>query len=73
MTLKGFIGAVAHEARRGDVIFLLLGCNVPIVLRAVGNDRYNVVGSCYLHGITEGEAMGPLKSGQSHIKEIILC
>ena len=73
VTLEGFIGAVAHEARRGDVIFLLLGCNVPIVLRAVGNNRYKVVGSCYLHGIMEGEAMGPLEAGQSHIEEITLC
>ena len=73
VTLKGLIGAVPHEARRGDIVFLLLGCNVPIVLRAVGNDRYKVVGSCYLHGIMEGEAMGPLEAGQSHVKEIILC
>ena len=73
VTLEGLIGFVPHEARPGDVVSLLLGCNVPILLRAVDNHRYKVVGSCYLHGIMEGESMGPLKAGQSHTEQIILC
>lgn len=73
VTLKGFIGLVPIDARQGDVVCLLLGCNVPIVLRAVEKQHYKVVGSCYLHGIMEGEAMEWRKVGQSQIEEIVLC
>ena len=73
VTVNGFIGFVPVDAEQGDVVCLFLGCNVAMVLRAVENLYYKVVGSCYLHGIMEGEAMEWLKEGQRHIEEIVLC
>lgn len=73
VTLNGSIGLVPNDAQQGDVVCLLLGCNVPIVLRAVEQNRYKVVGSCYIHGVMEGEAMEWLKGGQNHVEEIHLC
>ena len=73
VTLDGMLGFVPHDAQQGDSIFVLLGCNVPIILRAVGKGHHKVVGGCYLHGIMEGEAMERLEAGQSHIEEIVLC
>lgn len=72
VTLNGSIGLVPIDAQRGDIVCLLLGCNVPLVLRAAENQHYNVVGNCYLHGIMDGEAMEWLKGAQSCIEEIIL-
>ena len=71
VTLDGMLGFVPHNAQQG--VFILLGCNVPIILRAVDNGQYKVVGACYLHGIMEGEAMERLEAAQTHVEEIALC
>lgn len=73
VTLGGSIGLVPIDARQGDLVCLLLGCNVPLVLRAVGGCNHKVVGGCYVHGIMEGEAMEGLGAGQSRVEEIVLC
>jgi hypothetical protein len=60
-----------REAKEGDVICLIGGCNVPVVLRPLtavedGSEgiqpgrsssvpRYSYVGSCYLDGVMDGE------------------
>lgn len=73
VTLTGFIGLVPIDARQGDLVCLLLGCNVPLVLRAVGDCYQKVVGGCYLHGIMEGEAMEGIEGGQTPVEKIIIC
>ncbi len=73
VTLDGFIGLVPTDAQQGDVVCLLLGCNVPMVLRAVEDRQYKVVGGCYLHGVMEGEAMEWLREGRSHVEDVVLC
>ena len=73
VTLDGMLGFLPHNAQQGDSVFILLECNVPIVLRAVGNGQYKVVGACYLYGIMEGEAMERLEAAQSQVGEIVLC
>ncbi|ORY01801.1 heterokaryon incompatibility protein-domain-containing protein [Clohesyomyces aquaticus] len=40
----------------GDVVAILGGLDVPLVLRP-GEDGYEVVGDCFLHGIMMGEAL----------------
>lgn len=43
------------------MICTFLGCHIPIVLRQIGEDAYEVVGECYFHGIMDGESiLGPL-------------
>ncbi len=43
---------------------MLLGSQVPIVLRPQGEEKYSVVGECYCHGIMDGSALlGPLPAG----------
>ncbi|KAG8157264.1 hypothetical protein KVR01_012972 [Diaporthe batatas] len=45
----------------GDMIFVILGCKVPIVLRRTSGGPYQVIGDCFVHGIMDGEAiLGPL-------------
>lgn len=73
MTIKGCIGLVPINTQQGDIICLLLGCDVPMVLRVLENQQYKVVGGCYVHGVMEGEAMEWLEAGQRHTEEIILC
>ncbi|KAH8677658.1 heterokaryon incompatibility protein-domain-containing protein [Xylariales sp. PMI_506] len=57
-TRQGLVGMVPRAAQRGDVIAILLGCGEPLVLRpdsSQGENSFRVVGTCYVHGIMEGE------------------
>lgn len=57
----GKVWRLADRLALGDQIFIVLGCDVPLVLRPTSNGEYEVVGRCYLCGIMDGEAvLGPL-------------
>jgi hypothetical protein len=45
---------------RGYMICVLLGGRTPFVLRP-REDRYELIGPCYVHGIMDGEAMEQLR------------
>jgi hypothetical protein len=57
---KGVVGMVTEKARKGDLVCVLFGCNVPVVLRASLDDRetFVLVGECYFDGYMSGEAVG---------------
>lgn len=60
-TREGYIGLAPQEALPGDRVCILLGCDVPLLLRPAQNHRFQVVGQCYVHGLMYGEAfLGPL-------------
>ena len=58
---KGSLGIVDERAKKGDVLFYLVGCSEPMVLRKVGSvedgvaDRvkYTIVGKCYHVHLTQ--------------------
>ena len=52
-----FLGAGPQSLTAGDEVWILSGCNVPIVLRDAGDGKRRVVGECYVHGIMHGEAV----------------
>ncbi|PMD33030.1 HET-domain-containing protein [Hyaloscypha variabilis F] len=63
-TAEGYIGLAPAETKCGDIICILLGCDVPVVLLSHGEERYSIVGECYCHGIMDGSALlGPLPEG----------
>lgn len=53
---KGYLCLVPAYTEQGDIIAVLLGCDVPVVLRR-RRDYYECIGVCYVHGIMQGEAM----------------
>jgi len=67
---RGVLGQADRAAQSGDQIWLISGCECPMVLRPVG-DNYEVVGEAYLpganfweplagekHNVSEGEILG---------------
>ena len=56
-TRNGLLGAGPLSMRLGDEIWIVPGVNVPLILRKVADDRYNLVGEAYVHGIMRGEAV----------------
>ncbi|KAF4834474.1 hypothetical protein CGCTS75_v003463 [Colletotrichum tropicale] len=63
-TNKGHFGLGSGAARVGDEIFVVLGCNFPLVMRHVEDSKYSIVGPCYVPNLSHGEAfLGPLPNG----------
>ena len=60
-TREGHIGLAPQHAQSGDQICILLGCDLPMLLRPTSESQYQVVGPCYVHGLMNGEAfLGPI-------------
>lgn len=69
-TDNGLLGLGQPSVRIGDSLWITPGASVPMVLRsAETQSRFNVVGSTYVHGIMNGEA---LKLRGSEHKLIVL-
>lgn len=60
----GYIGICGAPVQVGDKVVTILGCKSPLVLRSAGRGQYSIVGNCYAHGFSYGEAvLGPLPAG----------
>ncbi|KAI6084270.1 heterokaryon incompatibility protein-domain-containing protein [Hypoxylon rubiginosum] len=64
-TPDGYFGLASKWIRAKDQIVLFPGAQHPTVLRRwEDSSRFKVVGSCYLHGVMQGEPfLGPLPVG----------
>ncbi|KAF4839486.1 hypothetical protein CGCSCA4_v011218 [Colletotrichum siamense] len=63
-TNEGHFGSGSGAARIGDEIFVVLGCDFPLVMRHVEDSKYSIVGPCYVPRLSHGEAvLGPLPNG----------
>ena len=54
-TKEGYIGIMPRNSLPGDLVCVLLGCQMPMLLRQT-NSQYRVVGPCYVDGLMNGEA-----------------
>jgi len=55
-TNDNYLGLTALSQQVGDQIWLIGGCNMPIVLRPLENGNFALVGEAYVHGIMDGSA-----------------
>ncbi|KAF4853646.1 Heterokaryon incompatibility protein 6, OR allele [Colletotrichum siamense] len=53
--IKGHIGLGPLELRDGDSVWVILGADVPFILRPAIDGGFLVVGEAYVHGIMDGE------------------
>ena len=72
MTKKGYMGLALEQARKGDQVAILLGRDVPFVLRTREGSGFVMVGETYVHGIMNGEAMSDVEKGVNILKIIEL-
>ncbi|KAH6675372.1 heterokaryon incompatibility protein-domain-containing protein [Plectosphaerella plurivora] len=63
-TKEGYVGIGPRTMRPGDTVDVLLGCDVPLILRERLDSKTEIIGDSYVHGLMSGEAMlGPLPEG----------
>ncbi|KAI1640930.1 heterokaryon incompatibility protein-domain-containing protein [Biscogniauxia mediterranea] len=56
-TRKGYLALVPDNVQPGDSIVLCRGSKLPLVTRPSGQpNKRELIGACYVHGITRGEA-----------------
>jgi hypothetical protein len=56
-TKEGYIGLAPKAAKPNDQVCVIFGCPSSMLLRPRGNVRFQVVGECYVAGLTKGEAI----------------
>lgn len=57
-TQGGYIGVGVEGLQEGDSVWIVPGCCVPLILRAIKDStRYRLVGGSYVHGIMNGQAI----------------
>ena len=71
ITEAGRMGLGPRLVEPGDFVCVLLGSQVPFVLRA-GDELYEIVGECYCHGVMEGEAVKGPDEGEVAFQEFTL-
>ncbi|KAM0146944.1 hypothetical protein ACHAQE_010483 [Botrytis cinerea] len=54
---QGYVGLVPGHSLPGDIIVIIFGMVQPSVVRSVGEDRWELIGEAYVHGIMDGEIM----------------
>jgi hypothetical protein len=63
ITQKGRLGRAPLSARKGDMICLVPGGEVPLLLRPdVDGDKFTFAGECYVHGFMDGEGLVEARS-----------
>lgn len=79
VTERGHIGWGPNSSKVGDRVAVLLGAQVPFLLREVqpgiggeGHADFALVGEAYVHGIMDGEALAGVEQGILGTQTIVL-
>ena len=71
-TQDGLVGCVTSSALPGDRIAIIFGCDMPVVLRPKAGE-YEVISSCFLDGLMNGEVAEEVRNGDLVPETITLC
>jgi hypothetical protein len=78
---RGILGMAPCRAEKGDQIWVLRGCSIPMILRKRKQSTekedvgYEVIGECYLHGsggFMNGEIMKDVEGGTAEVETLVL-
>jgi hypothetical protein len=64
VTQNGRLGMAPNAVQAGDIISLILGAEVPILLRPNRATKYMFIGECYVHGFMDGEGLVEIRLKQ---------
>ncbi|KAF2665262.1 hypothetical protein BT63DRAFT_483126 [Microthyrium microscopicum] len=55
ISMRGRVGLGPPGLAQGDVLAILLGLDVPLILRKLDGNKYRIIGNAYCGGIMDGE------------------
>ncbi|KAI9162855.1 Heterokaryon incompatibility protein [Paramyrothecium foliicola] len=59
-TSNGYLGLAPSLVETGDMIYNILGHQIPLLLRYAGETKFHIVGDCFAYGLMNAEALlGP--------------
>ncbi|KAF2656777.1 hypothetical protein K491DRAFT_715009 [Lophiostoma macrostomum CBS 122681] len=72
MTKSGKLGLGPGAIRKGDLLVVLWGGQVPYILRrgTEGENWYHFIGECYIEGLMNGEVGTHLEEGQGYAEDV---
>jgi len=71
MSANGYIGLVPEHVQIGDMICIFNGGKTPFLVPPVA-ENYQLIGSCYVHGIMYGEAMTKFEAEFREVEDFVL-
>ena len=75
-TANGFVGTGPAAMESGDFIYILAGGSLPYVLRPVPDaaclNTFELIGSCYVHGVMDGQAVDGLREDEPPLPDLDL-
>ncbi|KAH7014782.1 heterokaryon incompatibility protein-domain-containing protein [Ilyonectria destructans] len=72
VTKNGRFGQLPVTSQPGDSICVLVGGEVPFVIRPTGRGTYTLVGECYIDGVMDGEALEAVAASPELLDTICL-
>jgi Heterokaryon incompatibility protein (HET) len=74
VTEKGFYGLAPLLTAPGDVACIIVGVDVPFILRPQGNaGALRLLGESYIHGVMEGQVKGMLERKEVFEQSVVIC
>jgi len=67
-TETGYMGIAHRSIEIGDKVFVLMGGEMPFVLRPFGGNYFGFGGESYVHGIMDGEMLAIAKANKEGLK-----
>ena len=64
------MGIGCRGIQKDDVVCVLLGCNMPLIIRKMA-DHYLLVGNAYIYGLMNGEAFQDIQGSKANVEDII--
>jgi hypothetical protein len=72
ITDKGYMGLAPTQAQVGDLVYVFLGGKTPYVLRQAPSGDFVMIGSAYVHGFMDGEAIDMMQIGVLKVESVAL-
>lgn len=69
-TETGYMGIAHRSVEIGDKVYVLMGGEMPFVLRPFGGIYFGFGGECYVHGIMDGEMLAVAKANREDLKSV---
>lgn len=75
ITMSGYVGMALGNVRSEDEVWLLAGCQMPVLLRKNRKveGAYELMGGMYIPGLMKGEALKGVGKSEDLFETVFIC